>query len=105
MEKTEIGDMLRGVTMDGVSFDFDTLCSSISKVVIMHLIVEWVSQKIAENYPPELQNSKELFKFVLHENRNVIVDVVWDKYTQIYSNTRNNLEKILFKTSENYFIG
>lgn len=104
MDKCELSDMLRGVTMDGVSFDFDALCSSVSKVVIMHLVTEWVTQKIIETYPPEMHNSKELFKVVLKENRNTIVEAVWDKYTQIYSNTRNNLKKVLFK-NENYFLG
>lgn len=78
--------------MDGTDFNFEALCLSVTKMVIINMILEWVQMQMHERYPPDLENNPTLFQQVLREYKEEITESIWNRYDEIYAGVKRQLE-------------
>lgn len=95
MADFDITEYITGVTMDGTEFNFDALCLSVTKMVIIQMIVNWVQARVENEYPSDFANNPALFRWVFHSSREEIVDSIWKRYDEIYASVRDQLQVAL----------
>lgn len=96
MDSFDITDYVTGVMTDGTDFDFDALCSSITKMIIVQMIVECIQAYIENEYPSNLAHDPDVFRWVFDLKREELIESVSKLYNEIYSLVKFQLTFTLF---------